>query len=300
MKGEFNGIFVPLITPFKENGEIDFDGFENILNFLIPKVQGFFVNATTGEFTSLTLKERKRIMVFVKEVTGKDVRLLANVSSTSFEEVKEFINLAKELEYDAIVSPPPFYLIPDKEGIKDYFFSIARISEMGTIIYNIPSCTGYSISVDLIRELALSEEKIIGVKATIDSLSYIKDLILKVKKEREDFSVLTGLGFYLSSTLILGGDGGILALSHIAPDTLKSIIKNFEEGNLSSFRKNTEFITRLSDIYRFGTSFASSIKIALKLMGFPISTYVRKPLVVDDEEATLNIERILKELKIID
>ena len=69
MKGKFNGIFVPLITPFKEDGEIDFDGFEKIINFLTPKVQGFFVNATTGEFTSLALKERKKMMVFVKELS---------------------------------------------------------------------------------------------------------------------------------------------------------------------------------------------------------------------------------------
>lgn len=299
MRGKFRGVFTPLITPFKENGEIDFDGLEHLLGNLIFKVDGFFVNATTGEFTSLTLKEKKKIMIFVRETCKDKVKLFANVSSTSFKEVLELIDLSRKLEYDAVVSPPPYYLIPDRKGLIEYFTSIAKISEMETIIYNIPSCTGYSIDVGVVKEIALKEEKVSGIKATLDSLSYIKDLVLSIKKEREDFSVLTGLGFYLSSTLLFGGDGGILALSHIAPNVLKSIVDDTEKGNLEALKAHNNFIMNLSEIYKFGTSFASSIKVSLKLMGFPITTYVRKPLRQDGKETFERIEGVLKKLKIL-
>lgn len=82
----------------------------------------------------------------------------------------------------------------NREGIKNYFLSIARISLTYTIIYNIPSCTGYNIVIDLIREMALKKKKIICVKATIDSHIYIKDLILSIKKERR-FINLKGFVF---------------------------------------------------------------------------------------------------------
>ncbi|MEM2929153.1 MAG: dihydrodipicolinate synthase family protein, partial [Nitrososphaerota archaeon] len=151
---------------------------------------------------------------------------------------------------------------------------------------------------DIIKGIAFECERLRGVKATIDSLSYVKDLI-SIKEKKEDFSVLTGVELYLASTLLSGGDGGIVALSNFAPTLLKEVVLNFEKKNFENFIETHRKVMKLFEIYKYGTSFASSIKIALNLLGFPISKKVRVPLLEDSEEKVNKIKEILSSLNLI-
>ncbi|MGB9749419.1 MAG: dihydrodipicolinate synthase family protein [Caldisericia bacterium] len=298
-KGKFSGIITPLITPFKEDGEIDFDGFKSLLNFLQDKVDGMFVNATTGEFTSLTLDEKIEILKFVKDSVRNNVKLFSNVTSTCFNDIKKLVEVSNNLNYDAIVITPPYFLVPDIKGMKNYFLSVSKISNIPLLIYNIPACTGYSLSVEIIKELAITEEKISGVKATIDSLNYIKDLIVLIKTKREDFSVLTGVELYLAPTLLSGGDGGIVALSNFAPNLLKKVIFDYEKGDFYSLNETHKKILNLFEVYKYSSSFAGAIKITLNLLGFPINRNVRLPLFKDNEDSIQRIKEILINLKLL-
>lgn len=298
-KGKFYGIITPLITPFKEDEEIDFNGLETLLNFLKDKVDGMFVNATTGEFTSLNKDEKIEILKFVKDKIKDKVKLFSNITSTSFKEVKELIEISNNLNYDAIVITPPYFLIPNTQGMKNYFQLILETTKIPLLIYNIPTHTGYSLSVEIIKEIALSNEKLIGVKATIDSLNYIKDLIFLIKSKREEFSVFTGVESYLTSTLISGGDGGIVALSNFAPDLMKSVIINYEKKEFDLLIENHRKILNLFEIYKYSSSFAGAIKIALNILGFPIKRVVRTPLIQDDEDKVDKIKEVLNNLKLL-
>ena len=298
-KGKFYGIITPVITPFNDDGEIDFKGFEILLNFLKDKVDGIFVNATTGEFTSLSLDEKVEILKFVKNTVNYKVKLFSNITSTCFKDVEKLIEVSNDLNYDAIIIIPPFFLIPDTKGMKNYFLSILKITEIPLLIYNIPSNTGYSLQVEIIKDLALLEKKLIGVKATIDSLNYLKDLILLIKSQREEFSVLTGFESYLVPNLISGGDGGIVALSNFAPDLMKKAIIDFENKDFDSLNETHRRILKLSEIYKNSSSFAGAIKISLNLLGFPIKRKVRVPLLEDEEDKVEKIKDILSSLKLL-
>lgn len=298
-KGKFYGIITPLITPFNDNEKIDFEGYEFLLNFLKDKVDGMFVNATTGEFTSLSLDEKIEILKFVKDIVGNNVKLFSNITSTCFKDVEKLIEVSNNLKYDAVVATPPYFLIPNNLGIKNYFQSIIKITDIPLLIYNIPSCTGYSLSVEIIKEIALSNEKLIGVKATIDSLNYIKDLIISIKSKREEFSVLTGVESYLTPTLISGGDGGIVALSNFAPQLMKKIILDYEKKDLDLLIEDHRKILNLFEIYKFSSSFAGAIKTALNILGFPIKRKVRTPLTEDDEDKVMRIKEIIINLKLL-
>lgn len=297
-KGKYSGIITPLITPFDERCEIDFKGYETLLLFLKDKVNGFFVNATTGEFTSLSIDERIEILKFVKDIVKEDAKIFSHITSTSIKDIERLIKISEDLKVDAIVSTPPYYLVPDRDGIKNFFYYILKNSTLDLLIYNIPSCTGYSLSVEIIKEIAFECKRLRGVKATIDSLSYVKDLI-SIKEKREDFSVLTGVELYLVSTLLSGGDGGIVALSNFAPTLLKEVVLNFEKKNFENFIESHKKVMKLFEIYKYGSSFASSIKIALNLLGFPISKKVRVPLLEDSEEKVNKIKEILFSLNLI-
>jgi 4-hydroxy-tetrahydrodipicolinate synthase len=293
-KGKYYGVITPLITPFKENGEIDYDALEELLNFLLTsKVNGFFVNATTGEFTSLSLKEKKEVAIFVSSKVGNKAKVLINVASTDMREVIELCKFAQNIKVDGIVSPPPYFLIPDKNGLKSYFLQIAKESNLDTFIYNIPAATGYSIHSSLVQELAESDERIIGVKATIDNLSYLKEIVINIKEKRPEFSAFTGVEYYFLPNLLSHGDGGIVALSNFAPLFFTSILDAFEQKNLDRLMLLQYKIMELSQIYSYASSFASSIKISLQLLGFKTTKFVRRPLSTDSEETVNKIKQIL-------
>jgi len=298
-KGKFYGIITPLITPFDDNEKIDFESYKFLLNFLKDKVDGIFVNATTGEFTSLSLDEKIEILKFVKDIVGNNVKLFSNITSTCFKDVEKLIEVSNNLKYDAVVAIPPYFLIPNNLGMKNYFQSIIKITEIPLLIYNIPACTGYSLSVEIIKEIALSNEKLIGVKATIDSLNYIKDLIISIKSKREEFSILTGVESYLTPTLISGGDGGIVALSNFAPQLMKKIILDYEKKDFDSLIEDHRKILKLFEIYKFSSSFAGAIKTSLNILDFPIKRKVRTPLIEDDEKSFENIKEILNSFNLI-
>lgn len=293
IKGIYKGIITPLITPFDEKGDIDFKGLEYLLNFLKDKVDGVFVNSTTGEFTSLSIDERIEILKFAKNILGDKTKIFSHITSTSIKDIEKLITVSEDLNVSAIVITPPYYLVPNRDGIKNFFLSILKNSKLNLLIYNIPSCTGYSVSVDLIKEIAFENENFVGVKATIDSLSYIKDLI-SIKEKRENFSVLTGVELYLAPTLLSGGDGGIVALSNFAPELMREVILNFEKGDFEKFTLSHRKVIKLFEIYKYSSSFAGAIKTALNLLNFPIKRFVRIPLIEDPEENTKKIREVLK------
>uniref|UniRef100_A0A7C4TXR7 Dihydrodipicolinate synthase family protein n=1 Tax=Caldisericum exile TaxID=693075 RepID=A0A7C4TXR7_9BACT len=160
---------VALITPFRSDGSIDYEGYGEFLKFLQRKnPDGLFANATTGEFTNLTLEEKKEIAIFAKEHSGT-IPVYVNVNSTVFSETIELCKFANSNNFYAIVSLPPFFLIPSQKGLYDYFIRIAETSELPTYIYNIPALTGYSLSVELIKELS-RHPLIKGIKVTYDNI----------------------------------------------------------------------------------------------------------------------------------
>lgn len=280
---------VALITPFKEDFSIDYDAFETHLNFLFSqKPDGLFVNATTGEFTSLNFNEKLDVAKFVLEHSS-GVPVYVNVHSNVMSEAIELSKFAKSLGFYAIVSPPPFFLIPSQKGIIEYFHTIAKESNLPTFIYNIPALTGYSISVETVREIA-KIPLIKGIKVTYDNITYLLNLINEVKSLREDFEIFTGTEQLYVPLIISGGDGGVMALANIALQIFNDVKVAFNNNDLSSLILLHRKIAKLTEIYSLTTSFGYAIKIALGYMGKNVKRFVRRPLLEDPFDETRFIQ----------
>jgi 4-hydroxy-tetrahydrodipicolinate synthase len=297
--GNFKGVNVALITPFNEDYSIDYDALSEVLEYDISKrVDGIFVNATTGEFTSLTTEEKKQVAEFVSKKVNKRAKLFINVSSGVFAEAESLCKFAKDFLFDAVVSPPPYFLIPDTQGIINYFISIAQMSNLPTFIYNIPAATGYSVSESTVLKLAEMDERIAGVKATIDSSAYLRNLIEGAKAARPEFTVFTGIENLFIHNLISGGDGGILGFANAAPHFFREAYEAFEKENTKDLTTIQRKIGKLSQIYDLTNSFAGALKISLKLMGFNVKLVMRNPLQIDDTRLD-EIKNILQEVSLI-
>ncbi|GAB6102155.1 dihydrodipicolinate synthase family protein [Thermococcus atlanticus] len=289
------GVIVPLVTPFNEDYSIDFAAFEEHLDFLQKAgVHGIFINATTGEFTSLSVEERKLLAEKGRELVSSAFYLVGTASSNTFE-VIELTKHAQDIGADYAVIAPPYYCPLSDDALFGHYSMIAEKTDIPIILYNIPSCAT-PLSVSLIKRLALEYSNIAGIKETIDSINHIRDVILDVKGERKDFRVFTGLDQHFLNTLILGGDGGIMACANFVPEVHLALWKAFQEKRFEEAFEHARRLAKLSRVYSLASSFGSAIKLSMKIRGLSIKPVLRPPYVMDGEEVEEGIRRLLVEV----
>ncbi|WP_148882402.1 dihydrodipicolinate synthase family protein [Thermococcus aciditolerans] len=289
------GVIVPLVTPFNEDYSIDFPALEEHIEFLQKVgVHGIFINATTGEFTSLNLNERKLLAERGRELVKSAFYLVGTASSNTVE-VVELTKHAQDIGADYVVIAPPYYCPLNDDALFTHYSTVAESTDIPIILYNIPSCAN-PLSVSLIKRLALEYSNISGVKETIDSVNHIRDVILEVKGERNDFMVFTGLDQHFLNTLVLGGDGGIMACANFAPEVHLALWKAFHEKRFEDAFEHARRLAKLSRVYDLASSFGSAIKLAMSLRGFSIKPVLRPPYMMDGDEVKEDIRKLLAEV----
>ncbi|ASJ04427.1 dihydrodipicolinate synthase family protein [Thermococcus barossii] len=286
------GVIVPLVTPFNGDYSIDVSALEEHLEFLQKVgVHGIFINATTGEFTSLSIEERKFLAERGRELVNASFYLVGTASSST-SEVVELTRHAQDIGADYAIIAPPYYCPLNDDALFAHYSTVAEKTDIPIILYNIPSCAN-PLSVPLIKRLALEYSNIAGVKETIDSVNHVRDVILDVKGEREDFRVFTGLDQHFLNTLVLGGDGGIMACANFAPEVHLALWKAFQEKRFEEAFQHARKLARLSRVYDIASSFGSAIKLAMSLRGFSIKPVLRPPYVMDGEDVKEEIRKLL-------
>ncbi len=287
------GVIVPLVTPFNGDYSVDFPALEEHLEYLQKAgVHGIFINATTGEFTSLSTEERRVLAEKGRELVDSAFYLVGTASTNTFE-VIELTRHAQDIGADYAVIAPPYYCPLSDDALFMHYSMIAERTDIPIILYNIPSCAN-PMSVSLIKRLALEYQNIAGIKETIDSINHIRDVILEVKGERRDFKVFTGLDQHFLNTLMLGGDGGIMACANFAPEIHLALFKAFEEKDFDKAVVYARKLAELSRVYDIASSFGSAIKLAMSIRGFSIKPVLRPPYLIDGEEVRREIENLLK------
>jgi 4-hydroxy-tetrahydrodipicolinate synthase len=293
------GIIVPMITPFKEDLSIDFEATEWLVERLERgEVDGIFPYSTTGEFVHLSEEEGVSLAEKVID-SSKRAMILPGISSNSTDTSIRLGRRMKEIGANGVVVTPPFFFKLREEHLILHFSTIADKVDLPIILYNIPALTGNMISVSAVMKLAEEHSNIAGIKVTYDSISYMRNL-MEVKSVRRDFSILTGLDDHLFNTLAIGGDGGIVACANIAPELHVSLYRSFRKGDLNKAVEVHRRICKLVKLYDVASYFPTSIKTAMKLLGYPVKPYVRKPLSQEPEEVEREILRILKDAGLVE
>ena len=164
---DLKGLYSALLIPFDENGEVKEEGLRQVIehNINVSKVDGLYVNGSSGENFLLNTAQKKQIFKFVKEVVGDRVNLIAQVGSLDLNEAVELAKYATELGYDSLSAVTPFYYPLSFNEIKHYYKTIIDATDNSMILYYIPFLTGVKISLDQFAEL-FEDEKVIGVKYT--------------------------------------------------------------------------------------------------------------------------------------
>jgi 4-hydroxy-tetrahydrodipicolinate synthase len=242
---QISGVWLPIITPFVNN-EIDYKSYESLIDYYIEKgITGIIPLGTTGEVSTIDDDEYERLIdCTVKYVNGR-VPIFIGAGGNYTQKVIKQIKIIEKYDIKGILSVSPYYNRPDQKGIYQHFLKISENTKLDIVVYNIPYRTGRNIENDTILKLA-ELPNMIGIK---DSCGDIKQTIELILNKPDGFSVLTGEDILFYSTLLLGGDGGILAAAHVQTESFLSIYElianNDHQAALSIWLKLSKIIPLL-------------------------------------------------------
>jgi len=291
------GAFTAMITPMKEDGSIDYDGYRKLLRFQMEEgIDGLVPLGTTGETPTLDEDEEQRIIdVVMEEVRafekerGVKVPVVLGAGSNNTRDAVRYTERAKKAGADVALVVTPYYNKPSSEGIFRHFEAVSRIG-IPILVYNIAGRTGKNIDTPTLSRIA-DLPNIAGVKEASGSISQMTDVIAAIKSKHPDFAVLSGDDAMTLPLIACGGDGVVSVVSNAAPAPVTEMVKAALSGDYEAARK---IHYRLLPFFKaaFVDGNPTSIKYAMRVKGLP-SGSVRLPLVDVHDEAKKIIEEAL-------
>jgi len=286
-------LLTAMVTPFKENGEIDYEQAKKLAQALLDSgSDGLVVAATTGESPTLSWEEEMHLFAEVKSAVGGRGTIVAYTGSNSTAEAVEATKRAEKIGVDACLLVVPYYNKPTQEGLYQHFKTIAQSTSLPCILYNVPARTITNLSADTAIKLS-QIDNIIGVKEASANLGQISKIITEAGK---DFLVWSGNDSDTFHILALGGYGVISVASHLVGKQIKEMIDNFLSGKINEAASIHHHLLPLIDAL-FIVSNPIPVKYALNQIGFNVGK-PRLPLTEPDEKSAQIIKNTLKNYKI--
>lgn len=284
---KFGRLLTAMVTPFTSELEVNLTAAQELAVRLIESgSDGVVVAGTTGESPTLSKKEKIALFKAVVEAIGSKATVIAGTGSYDTAESMELTKEAEQAGVDGVMLVAPYYNKPTQEGLFRHFKTIAQVTALPVIIYNIPGRTGVNLTPETLARLA-EVSNITAVKEASGNLAQVSHIYELVPK---DFLIYSGDDGLTLPVLSVGGTGVISVTGHIAGRKIKEMITAFEQGDLAgAARINAE----LGPLNRtlFMTTNPIMVKAACNLIGWKVGG-VRLPLV----EANPREEEVMREV----
>lgn len=291
----FKGAAAALVTPMKENLEVNYEKLEELVKFHIDNgTDSILICGTTGEASTLSHAEHLEIIQACVDFTKKKIPVIAGTGSNC---TQTAIYLSKEAEKrgaDALLVVTPYYNKATQKGLESHFGQIANSVDIPILLYNIPGRTGCNILPQTTVNMAKEHENIVGIKEATGNISQVAELMNLAEGCLDLYS---GNDDQIVPILSLGGIGVISVLSNVAPrethDIVEKYLNNDVKGSLELQLKYLKLIDAL-----FKEVNPIPVKKALNLMGMEVGS-VRSPLTEMEEVNAKILEEEMKKLGII-
>ena len=285
----FHGLGVALVTPFMENGAIDFAAVARIVDNLIDGgVDYILVLGTTGETPTLSTDERKALIRFVCDRVAGRVKLMVGIGGNCTHDVIKTLKTWDLKGYDAVLSVNPYYNKPNQEGLYQHFKAIAEASPLPIMLYNIPGRTGVNMTPETIARLAAECDNIIGVKEASGDLAQME----RVKAlTPNDFLLISGDDGLTVEVIKRGGVGVISVLANAYPAEIKEVVSLAISGIIDEAEHKLKALDPIiASLFEEGNPVG--IKTALHLKGVCTNT-MRLPLVPGSEALQTKLKTLI-------
>ena len=293
-KADWKGCGTALVTPFDEQGRIDFGTLERFVNWQIERGIDFLVPCgTTGESATLSGDERKAVTAAVVKVANSRVPVIAGAGGNHTAKAVFWARDAAEVGADGILSVSPMYNKPGPEGLYRHYSALSEATELPILVYNVPGRTGSDLDVETI--LRLTEiPRIVGLKEASGNFGKIARLMTVLP---EDFLVFSGDDSTALALIALGGRGLISVVSNEIPRDMSALVGAALQGNWTEARKLQRKHLALMEM-NFWESSPAPAKCALSLMKKCGET-LRLPLAPVREDTRKKIETLLSRFKLL-
>ncbi len=288
----FKGCATAIITPFREDGEIDEEGLRELVRMQERAgVDAIVPCGTTGESATLSHKEHLKVIGIVRE-EAKRAKVIAGAGSNATHEAIHLSKGAKDLGVDGVLLISPYYNKPNQKGIFRHYEAIAKAVDVPIVVYNVPSRTGSNIAAGTIKRLS-EVPNIVAVKEASGNMEEIGKIIAGARK---GFIVWSGNDADTLPMMSIGGYGIISVASHLVGLQMKEMMNNFLAGKTSEAAAIHLNLMPLMKVL-FIVSNPVPVKYALNQIGFNVGK-PRLPLVEPDAKAAAQIKEVLKNYKI--
>ena len=287
----FTGAGVAIVTPFKENGEVNYEEFAKQIELQIAgETDAIIVCGTTGEASTLSHEEHLDVIRYCIKVVNGRIPVVAGTGSNCTETAVYLSQEAEKAGADALLVVTPYYNKATQKGLYEHFKIVADSVKIPVILYNIPGRTGgVNILPETVVRLCTEVENIVGVKDATGNISQVAKMMSLANGKVDLYS---GNDDQIVPILSLGGKGVISVLSNIAPKQTHDICAKYFEGDVEGSRKIQLDAIELIDAL-FCEVNPIPVKKALNLMGLNAGP-LRRPL-TEMEDA--NAEKLAKAMK---
>lgn len=285
---KFKGTGVALVTPFKKDLSVDFDGLKKLVDFNINGgVNYLVINGTTAESVTTTTEEKKQILDTIRKHVDGRVPLVYGIGGNNTQGVLDIIKATDFHGISAILSVSPYYNKPSQAGIYQHYLAIAEACPVPVILYNVPGRTGSNVTAETTIKLA-HHDNIIGIKEASGNLEQCMHI---VKHKPEGFLVISGEDMLTVPMVSFGMDGVISVLANAFPEKFSKMVKLALENNFSEASKLMFDFLELNPLM-YEESNPVGVKAVLEQYGI-CACSVRLPLVEASAGLKTKIQNLL-------
>jgi 4-hydroxy-tetrahydrodipicolinate synthase len=290
---KFGQVLTAMVTPFDQNGEVDFNATRILVDYLIDNgTDGIVVAGTTGESPTLSSDEKIALFKVVVDAVKGRVPVIAGTGSNNTRASIGLTKQAEETGVDGIMLVAPYYNKPSQEGMYQHFKAIAESTPLPIMLYNIPGRSGVTMSVETIVRLA-QIENIVAVKEASGNLDAMAEIISHAPS---DFTLFSGDDGLTLPVLAIGGAGVVSVASHVIGNEMQEMINHFKNGQVqeaaSAHRRLLPIMKAL-----FTAPNPAPVKAALNINGVSVGG-LRLPLLPLTEEEKSALQAVLPASKV--
>lgn len=264
LRAQFRGTGIAIVTPFLEDGTIDWESFRRLINFWIDnKVEYLVVLGTTGESATIHGQEKQQVFSFVREAVAGRLPLVAGIGGNDTKEVLQGFKSFDPAGYDAILSVSPYYNKPNQEGIFQHYKLLSEKTPLPVIMYNVPGRTGQNVTAETTIRIARECPNIFATKeasGNFDQIHYI------IKYKPAGFMVISGDDAITLPMMACGADGVISVVANAYPADFSEMVRLCLAGKFAEAQRlHYRYTDIVSSLFAEGSP--AGIKAYLAEMG---------------------------------
>ncbi len=290
LRKKFTGTGIAIVTPFHDNGTIDWESFKKLINFWIDgKVEYLVALGTTGESATVHGAEKQEVFSFVKKEAAGRLPLVAGIGGNDTHEVIKGFREFDLSGFDAILSVSPYYNKPNQEGIFQHYKALNAATPLPIIMYNVPGRTGQSVTAETQLRIARECKNIFATKEASGNFDLVNQLI---KNKPDDFMVISGDDPITLQMIAGGAEGLISVVANAYPKDYSDMVRLCLAGKFEDAQKlHSKYLDIIASMFAEGSP--SGVKAYLSEMGLCRNNF-RLPVWKVSEKHQAKIRDLMK------